>query len=81
MQNGWTVRLDKKWWNDTLDAEILGVHYFERNDFYLRPKIAYDLADGWRMSVGAEVFGGPRVSFFGRVKENTGAFAELLYSF
>ncbi len=28
-----------------------------------------------------EVFGGPEHSFFGRVKKNTGAFAEVRYSF
>ena len=81
VQNGWSGRVDKKFWNDTLDCELLAVHYLERNDFFLRPKIAYELADGWRATVGAEVFGGPQHSFFGRVKENTGAFVELLYSF
>ncbi len=81
VQNGWSLRLDKKLWNDTLDCELLGVHYVERNDFLLRPRIAYDLADGWRLSVGGEVFGGPNVSFFGRIAENSGGFVEMLYSF
>lgn len=81
VQNGWTLRVDKKFWNDTLDCEVLGVQYFERNDFFLRPKVAYDLADGWRLTAGGEVFGGPAVSFFGRIKKNTGAFVEMLYSF
>lgn len=81
VQNGWSLRLDKRFWNDTLDCELLGVHYFERNDFFLRPRIAYDLADGWRLTVGGEVFGGPNVSFFGRIKKNTGGFLEMLYSF
>jgi len=75
------VRIDKKFWNDTLDCELLGLQYFERNDFFLRPRLTYDLADGWRLGVGGEVFGGPQVSFFGRVKKNSGAFVELLYSF
>jgi hypothetical protein len=81
VQNGWSLRLDKKFWNDTLDCELLGVHYFERNDFFLRPRVAYDVADGWRLAVGGEVFGGPTVSFFGRIKKNTGAFVEMLHSF
>lgn len=81
VQNGWSLRIDKKFWNDTLDCELLGLHYFERNDFFLRPRVTYDLADGWRVGVGGEVFGGPQVSFFGRVKQNSGAFVELLYSF
>jgi hypothetical protein len=81
VQNGWSLRVDKKFWNDTLDCELLGLHYFERNDFFVRPRITYDLADGWRVALGGEVFGGPEVSFFGRVKKNTGAFVEMLYSF
>jgi hypothetical protein len=81
VQNGWSLRLDKKFWNDTLDFELLGLHYFERNDFFLRPRVTYDLADGWRLGIGGEVFGGPQVSFFGRLKDNSGAFVEMLYSF
>ena len=81
MQNGWSARIDKRWRNDTLDVELLSLHYVERNDFFLRPKIAYELADGWRATVGGEIFHGPKHSFFGRIERNTGAFVELMYSF
>lgn len=81
VQNGWSLRIGKRFWNDTLDCELLGLHYLERNDFFVRPRITYDLADGWRLAIGGEVFGGPKVSYFGRIKENSGAFVELLYSF
>lgn len=81
VQNGWTLRLDKRFWNDTLDLELLGVHYLPRNDFFLRPRISYDLSDAWKATVGGEIFQGPRHSFFGRVQRNTGAFVELKYSF
>lgn len=80
-QNGWSMRVDKRWWNDTLEFEMLSLHYVERNDFYLRPTLAYALADGWRATVGGEVFQGPKHSFFGRVEKNTGAFVEMRYSF
>ncbi len=43
--------------------------------------MGYDLADAWRVTVGGEVFRGPRHSYVGRVKKNTGAFVELKYSF
>jgi hypothetical protein len=81
VQNGWSLRLDKKFWNDTLDCELLTLHYFERNDFYLRPRVTYDWTDSWKASVGGEVFHGPKRSFFGRVEKNTGAFVEMKYSF
>jgi hypothetical protein len=81
VQNGWSLRLDKKFWNDTLDCELLGIHSLPRNDFFIRPKITYDLTDAWKATVGGEVFGGPQNAFFGRAKRNTGAFVELKYSF
>lgn len=81
VQNGWSLRLDKKFWQDTLDCELLGVHYFERNDFFIRPRIAYDWTDSWKTSIGGEVFHGPKQSTFGRVERNTGAFVEVKYSF
>jgi len=81
VQNGWSARIDKKFWNDTLDCELLGVQYFERNDFFLRPRLVYDWSDSWKTSVGGEIFHGPKNSTFGRVQKNTGAFVELKYSF
>jgi hypothetical protein len=81
VQNGWSLRLDKKFWNDTLDCELLSLHYFERNDFFLRPRITYDWTDSWKTIVGGEIFHGPKNSTFGRVQKNTGAFVEVKYSF
>ncbi len=81
VQNGWSVRFDKKFWNDTLDCELLGLHYFERNDFFLRPRITYDWTDSVKTAVGGEIFQGPKNSTFGRVEKNTGAFVEVKYSF
>jgi len=81
VQNGWSLRIDKKFWNDTLDCELLGVHYFERNDFFIRPRLAYDWTDAWKTTIGAEVFHGPHNSTFGRVQKNTGGFFEVKYSF
>ena len=81
VQNGWSLRIDKKFWNDTLDCELLGVQYFERNDFFIRPRLAYDWTDAWKTSIGGEVFHGPKNSTFGRIEKNTGAFVEVKYSF
>ena len=66
---------------EIVEAGDPGPNADRRNDFFLRPKIAYDLADGWRATVGGEVFHGPKHSFFGRIERNTGAFVELMYSF
>ena len=81
VQNGFSTRLDQRFWNDTLDCELLSVYYVERGDFLVRPKITYALTDAFTVTTGGEIFGGPRYSFFGRVKDNTGAFVELRYNF
>lgn len=81
VQNGWSARIAKRFWNDTLDCELLTLHYLERNDFFLKPRLSYALTDAWTATVGGEIFGGPRYSFLGRLKKNTGAFTELRYSF
>lgn len=81
VQNGWSLRLDKKFWNDTLDCELLSLHFFERNDFFLRPRITYDWTDSVKTAVGGEIFHGPKNSTFGRIEKNTGAFVEVKYSF
>jgi hypothetical protein len=39
------------------------------------------LSDAWKATVGGEIFHGPMNSFFGRVRDNTGAFVEMKYSF
>jgi hypothetical protein len=72
LQNGWSARVDKRFWNDTLDCKLLGVHYVERNDVFLRPRVTYELTDGWRATAGGEIFRGPRCPFFGRIGKKHG---------
>jgi hypothetical protein len=81
VQNGWSLRLDKKFWNDTLDCELLGVHYFERNDFFLRPRIAYDWTDSVEDEHRRRGLPRPEELDVRRVERNTGAFVEVKYSF
>ncbi len=81
VQNGVSVRLDKKWWNDTLDLDLMGVVNFERTNWLIRPKLAYDLTDEWKAIIGGEIYRGKSVSQFGFLEDNTTAFAELKWSF
>lgn len=81
VQNGLSVRFNKKWWNDTLDLDLMGAVNFERTNWLIRPKVAYDLTDEWKASVGGEIYGGETVSQFGFLEDNTTAFAEIKWSF
>lgn len=78
---GMTTRLSNKWYNDTLTAEILAFVNFKRSSSYIRPLVTYALNDHVRATVGAELYHGADDTFFGRVRRNQGAFAELRYSF
>ncbi|MCW5830319.1 MAG: hypothetical protein KIT79_13515 [Deltaproteobacteria bacterium] len=81
VQNGVSVRLDKKWWSDTLDLDLMGAVNFERTNWLIRPKLSYALTDEWKATVGGEVYGGKKVSQFGFLEDNTTAFAEMKWSF
>ena len=81
VQHGVSVRISRKWLNDTLAAEVAAVYGFARQDFVVRPRLVYAFTDRITASVGADLFGGPRPSFFGRLRDASTAFAELKVSF
>jgi hypothetical protein len=81
IQHGASLRMSRKWLNETLETEVQGVLTFTRLDFVVRPKVTYALTDRWRLTAGADVFRGERRSFFGRLRDNTTAYAEVRWSF
>jgi TfoX/Sxy family transcriptional regulator of competence genes len=78
---GMTTRISKKWFNDTLEAEVLAFVNFRRTNSFIRPLITYVFTDHVKGTIGGEIYRGPENSFFGRLKENQGVFTELRYSF
>jgi hypothetical protein len=78
---GLTSRIGDKWLNDTLEAEVLLFINFKRTNEYIRPLVTYAFTDHVKGTVGGEIYRGPEDSFFGRLKDNRGAFTELRYSF
>lgn len=78
---GLTSRIGEKWFNDTLEAEVLIFINFKRTNEYIRPLVTYAFTDHVKGTIGSEIYQGPEDSFFGRLKDNRGAFAELRYSF
>lgn len=81
VQQGMSLRIADKWMNETLEGEIAGVANFTRHDFMLRPRLAYAFDDHWKGTLGAYVYRGSSNTFFGLLKDRTGGFAELRYSF
>lgn len=81
MQQGMSLRISDKWLDETLEGEIAGVADFTRHDFMLRPRVAYAFNDNWKGTLGAYVYRGGVNTFYGLLRDRSGAFAEARYSF
>ncbi|MCA3131090.1 MAG: hypothetical protein ING70_09450 [Rhodocyclaceae bacterium] len=79
-QAGATVRVARKWWNDTLEAELSGVAWFARGDFLVRPRLRYAATDRLRFTLGGDVYRGPADSFFGSLRNLSTAFVEVQFN-
>ena len=81
IQQGASMRVNNKWMNETLEAELAVVINFSRHDYFLRPKLSYSLDDHWKGSIAANVFHGDNDTFFGLLEDRTATYVEMRYSF
>jgi len=75
------LRVGRSWLNETLTAEINAIVSPNRFDYAVRPKITYALTDRVRLTAGADLFAGPTVSFFGRLRDASTAYVEARWDF
>jgi hypothetical protein len=80
-QSGLTFRAAKNWLHDALAFEISTVGYFETDEAAILPRLTYPLTDQIRISVGANLFIGPDLSQFGRLRHTSGAFVQLNFGY
>ena len=80
-QNGMTLRFARTWMNERLEFETSAAGYFETRDIAIRPRLSYALNDSTRAVLGADVFLGPQLSYFGRVRDLSAAYAQIVYGF
>ncbi len=66
--------------NDTLNLEIFSYLGLSDSDALLRPKVSYDMTDGFEILVGADLFMGDEGTF-GVYHENDSVYAKVKYSF
>jgi hypothetical protein len=64
-----------------LEAEVLWIMSLIRNDWMLRPKLAWDFQPNWRLVFGADIFQGPQLGLFGQFANRDRVYTELRYSF
>lgn len=77
VQHGATVRVSDKWWNETLEAELLGVALVPHASYAVRGKVTYAISDRWKGIVGFDYYNGVTPSFFRNLHATSTVFAEL----
>lgn len=80
-QHGVTARIARKWLQDTLDFEVTTIAYFQTGDAAIRPRLSYAINDRMRVTAAADIFVGPRLSYFGRVRDLSAGFLQLNFGF
>lgn len=77
-----SFRAEKRLLHETLKIEVLGLVNMTSEEFLLRPKLTYDIADGITFAFGGELYSGPDSTLFGTVDSHLSAFfTELKISF
>ena len=65
--------------NDTLNLQVFLYYDFVKSDALIRPKVTYDLNDGFEIGIGANIFTGTE-GIFGQYDKNDMVFAKVKYS-
>lgn len=75
-----TFLASKTFLRETLQFDIFGYYGINNEDALLRPKISYDIADGFEVQLGANIFVGDDGNF-GQYDENDMLFLKVRYDF
>ncbi|PIU39748.1 MAG: hypothetical protein COT00_05330 [Candidatus Omnitrophica bacterium CG07_land_8_20_14_0_80_50_8] len=77
-----TLRLTKLFWLQTLEASCFVFYSPTDSDAHLRPRLAWQVNDQWKVTVGANVFfGRSDWTEFGQLENNDNVYARVRYSF
>ncbi len=80
-QQGISMRVSDKWFNETLEGEIACVASFGRSNYFIRPRLVYAFSDNVKGSFGVDIYRGDSNTFFGQLRNNSLSFAEMKYGF
>ena len=79
-ENTMTVLASKDFLRETLRLELFSYIGLNNSDALIRPKVIYDLADGFELLLGANIFVGSEGNF-GQYDNNDMIYAKVKYSF
>ena len=80
LENTMTFLASKDFMRETLRLELFAYIGLNNSDALIRPKIIYDLADGFELLLGANIFVG-NTGNFGQYDNNDMAYTKIKYSF
>ena len=80
-QNGVSVRIAKKWMNETLETELSGLRLLERVGYSIRPRMVYLWSDQIKVLAGYEYFNGSSDTIYGLYHSNSTLFTEVRFYF
>ena len=73
--------LHKRYLGERMEAEVRGVWAFERQAWFVFPRLSYRVRDDLRLRVGYLAIGGPRLSLIGQFRNNDEFVLDARYSF
>jgi hypothetical protein len=82
IQNSLSLFIRTDFLHETLKPALLLIYETQEGDFWISPKVSYDINDRIQVTLGGEFFeGGDRQSFFGQFNSNDQIYCEIKYSF
>ena len=79
-EDGYSLLVNRKL-NDQLEVQALWIASLNRTDWLFRPRVVWNFERNWRLAVGADIFKGPVLGFFGRYDGQDRVYSEIRYSF
>lgn len=80
-QYGLSARIDKKWFNDTLEAELATIALLNRDGYLVRPRVIYLWSDSIKIIAGYEYFRGSDKTLYGLAEKNSTLYSEVRWYF
>lgn len=75
-----TLLAARDFWNETLNVSLFMYYDINNGASLIRPKITYDLADGFEVLFGANIFTGT-TGMFGQFNDNDMVYTKIKFSF
>ena len=73
--------LHKRYLGEQMEVEVKGVWAFERQAWFVFPRVSYRVRDDLRLRLGYLAIGGPRLSLIGQFRANDEFVLDARYSF